>query len=316
MPVSVVLNASLEAEKPRDINMERFLGMLDHHETQELKLIKASIPGEVRHKNYLEYLETAWANHQGVVLTPDVFWYTLLCESAHIIRKDAEKYRKFFTDAPGKTTIVVLTDDPMHLPIDAIIEQLRRKVPGGLAKHFLPEFSTTDDAAREARNAAFADAVSPYYDYCTTLCGIPAVRIEGNVSDWQEIKISWMALTDVFVTAPEYCKRVRMVIDMIIAQFTEPDLDFLKDIYIHDSCGSGHTYDVAGWFTALFQNRPRDRRHYAPHVAKVEYKNRDTGRCFRSLHGVFGSALVGGFMQPLFGKVVLEEKAAPRLAER
>lgn len=310
-PITVVLDANLKAQTPKIVSPEEFAKLLDYRDRDRLKLIKASLPGEVRHRNYLGYLNTAWANHQGVILTPDIFWYTLLCESASIIAANVEPYRKFFTEAPGKTKILLTTNDPTVLPLSELIEVLRLKVPGGLAKHFLPEFSTTDDAAREARNAAFADAVSPYYDYETLSCGIPAVRIEGIRADWQEIKISWMALSDVFVTARSYCGRVMGVIDQIIAQFTKPDLAFLKDIFVHIRCGSGSDYRPEGWFAELFREQPRDARSFAPHIAKVKYKNVDTGRSFQSFHGVFGSTIADGFMKPLFGRAVFEEIAKP-----
>src|ERR1700744_6296961 len=74
--------------------------------------------GKVYHKNYLEYLQTAWSNHRGIRLDPDIFWYTILCEFASYISENSELFRDLFTTSPGETEITVPTSDPIVLPLD------------------------------------------------------------------------------------------------------------------------------------------------------------------------------------------------------
>jgi hypothetical protein len=309
-PFTVVLDEKLaqDPKKPRDVDMAREL--IGHDEKQ--KLVRSFIQGEVLHRNYLGYLETAWANHLGVVLTPDVFWYTLLCESTLMIRENVEPLRRFFTKSPGKTDIVVNTSDITHLPMEAIIEELKVRVPDGNAQHFLPDFSQSDDAARFARYAAFADAVSPYYNYMTLACGIPAIRVEGSAEDWDKLAACWTELSKIFMTIPKlkvYCLRVAVIAHTILTQYTiRPDEKFLKGIFRLQRCGSGGDQDAHGWFTDLFRIQPRTRRvgNFSSHISKVDYANLDTGRKFTAMAGCFGSTLEGGFLVPKFGQAVVE----------
>lgn len=48
-------------------------------------VVRDAINGSHLHRNYLTYLEIAWANHYGVVLSPDIFWHLTLSEiGSHI----------------------------------------------------------------------------------------------------------------------------------------------------------------------------------------------------------------------------------------
>ena len=93
--------------------------------TQSTFYVRDNIIEGVYHKNYLEYLELCWASHRGAHLTPDIFWYTILSELSLIVNKDPENYRHLFTDSPEKKTIVVLTEDPVELPIHLILDNYR-----------------------------------------------------------------------------------------------------------------------------------------------------------------------------------------------
>src|SRR3990172_3353064 len=158
MSTTVVVDKALtnDQKKPEAESLEHYADYMKDDE--KLAYIDSVLPGEVRHRNYLGYLEHAWANHQGVVLSPDVLWYTLLCESTLIIAEKPETYRKRFTTAPGKTNITVPAgSDITKLPLGRIIAELKKRVPDNLADTFLPDFSTTEPMAREAQYAAFAD---------------------------------------------------------------------------------------------------------------------------------------------------------------
>ena len=314
MSTTVVVDKALtnDQKKPEAESLEHYADYMKDDE--KLAYIDSVLPGEVRHRNYLGYLEHAWANHQGVVLSPDVLWYTLLCESRLIIAEKPETYRKRFTTAAsGKTDIKVpVGPDITRLPLDRIIAELKKKVPNSLTGTFLPDFSTTEPMAREAQYAAFADAVSPYYNYMTLACGIPMVRLEGTHDDWKKLKDRWALISDVLVTADAYCLGVFDVITQIVHQFVNPDPVFMKEMFYLKRCGSGHQTEAFGWFTKLFRNAPKHTRYvqnFSSHVSRVKYTNLDTGRKFQMQAGVFGSAIEDGFMIPKFGRLVFEEKA-------
>lgn len=273
-----------------------------------LKLLEHSLEGDFFHNSYIGYLDLAWRSHFGVVLTPDIFWYTLLCELTAIVRDDVEGYRAFFSRSKEKIMVAVHTDDG-RLPIAALIDKLRPLIPNQLSDQFLPEFSTTDEPAREARFAAFADVVSPYYSYGVYFCGLPAFRLEGTVRDWKRLRTCWTALSDVFAPKKAYCARVMAVINQVIDQFKGPDPAFLRDIYrVGESyCTPG---TVRGWISDLFLNGEPSKwspDYFPAHVSKVPYKNLETGAEYELRAGLFSSRLSGGFLIPTFGKMTFQK---------
>lgn len=74
------------------------------------------------HKNYLHYLALAWANHFSVVLSPDIVFFTILCEIADEIMNDPDSYRHLFTDSLEKKKIMALTHNVEHIDLNQIIE--------------------------------------------------------------------------------------------------------------------------------------------------------------------------------------------------
>src|SRR5215469_15677155 len=95
------------------------------------------------HNNYLEYLSLTYSHHNNIVLAPQHFWYTGLCEIAQTVVKNPEDHRKLFTrDPKGKIDIIVRCHrETEPLRMDAIYEQMVGLVPIDTTL-FLPKFST------------------------------------------------------------------------------------------------------------------------------------------------------------------------------
>jgi hypothetical protein len=71
-----------------------------------------------------------------------------------------------------------------------------REHAGPVHDLFVPRFSTTGPAERVAAEIALLDAVKCYFRYVLeTLCGIPAVTLEGTAADWQELAERVLAFT-------------------------------------------------------------------------------------------------------------------------
>lgn len=56
----------------------------------------------------MEYLTLAYANHFSVELTPDIIFYTVLCEIADEIKKYPETYRNIFTDSAEQKQLITI----------------------------------------------------------------------------------------------------------------------------------------------------------------------------------------------------------------
>lgn len=64
------------------------------------------------HRNFIEYLAVAFENHFSVEISPDVIFYTILCEIAEEIKAHPEIYKSIFASSmqgDKKTAIVTLT---------------------------------------------------------------------------------------------------------------------------------------------------------------------------------------------------------------
>jgi hypothetical protein len=84
------------------------------------------------HKNYMHYLTLAWSNHFSVVISPDIIFYTILCEIADEITTDPDSFRHLFNNSTEKAPIITLTHDATHIDIGEIIKgtaNLNNEIP-------------------------------------------------------------------------------------------------------------------------------------------------------------------------------------------
>ncbi len=275
------------------------------------KTVRDCIKGEFRHLNYMEYLQMAWGNHYSVILSPDIFWFILLNESAGHIKDNSEHYRSLFTTASeGKTDIVVPTMDPQLIDLNLIADELRKLVPTDI-DIFIPRFSTSTPSSSFAFKAAFADAMSPYYNYMMLLCGIPKLQVQGTIEDWNQLsdgieKLKGLLNKDESIIG--YFDRIKNVAKSIINNIETPNADFWKGMFSLDRCGSGSQVDVNGWIVDLYIKKPRPAyvNNFPTNVAKVSYTLINTGQKFEMKYGLFSSNNEDGFLVPDFGFIINE----------
>lgn len=284
--------------------------------TQSLFLRRARLANDadLYHRNYLEYLESCWADHLGIVITPDIVWFTLLSEVAGLVRENAEEYRSLFTRSQEKQRIVVDTEDPEVMPLNRLVAALRDCVPTDTTL-FMPEFSTTSQQARHARYAAFADLCSPYYNYGMLLCAFPAIQVQGEEEDWVRMAGHWKSLHQTFsaIRSPEqeraeaWMGRVQATLERCADQ--SEDSRWWETMFKLERCGSGHQTEVSGWFRDLFRVQPKGPayvQNFPTNVACVDYDEISKQREFRLQEGLFYSYQEGDFMVPDFGYTVHE----------
>lgn len=262
--------------------------------------------GQAFHKNYMEYLEICWGDHLGIVVSPDILWYILLCELTQIVKANPEQYRPLFSESEEKQEIIIFTDELVVMPLDELVEALKSYVPTDMTP-FMPEFSTLTDRGRHAQYAAFCDMCSPYYDYGMLLCGFPAIEVRGTVADWELMLESWKSLKDKFQSFASYFVKVQTAISNIIANQTNPE--FWKGMFSLQKCGSGSQVLVDGWINDLYLETPPVRypKNYSSNVSVVKYKQLNTQKNYEMNEGLFFSRMNGDILVPEYGSVVLEK---------
>jgi hypothetical protein len=274
---------------------------------KRLSLVNYDIIGYEFHQNYLRALEIAWANHYGIVLTPDIVWHTLLSEVVSIVAEFSDYLAYLFTKNPGaKVDILVPTNDLQYLPLPTLMECLRPNIPLKIDL-FLPEFTTTNNRSRLAKYASFADLVSPFYNYMTFMCGIPFIELKGTVNDWNLVKENWIEIGKSIKMFPEYFFKVSKILENI----PDGDVDFWQNIFYIKECGSGGQTEAFGWFTDFFRKTPdfiRFTENFSSHVSKVCYKNLETNNKYELFSGIFGSVIDNDCMIPEFGTILYKSE--------
>lgn len=254
------------------------------------------------HAGYYHYLSIAWSNHYSIVLKPDDIWNIVLNELATEVVNNSKTYATLFTTTPDeKQQIIVLTGDVESIDPLAVVAALKNRVPSDV-NAFFPTFTTTTDSNRLANSIVFCDMVSPYYEYCTKLCGIPKIKLLGTSEDWlllaeQIDNLKTIFQTDKVNTYLTNChKTATALYDAISGNNT---VEFFKNIFKIRSCGSGSD-EVNGWMISFLMNNPKrmDEGKLPGHVSSMHYKNLDTNREFDLYSGIFYSTLDGEFIIP------------------
>lgn len=261
------------------------------------------------HQNYIYYLKHAWANHLGVVVSPDIIWHLFLCEFAQLVEQEKETYRSLFSRSDEKQTILVYSEDRVVMPMESLVDAMRDYVPTDVDL-FLPNFSTDTELSRFVLCAAFADLCSPYYDYAMYCCDIPFVRVQGTQQDWLSLYNSAIAIRDLMPERVQkhrvWATRFAATISTLMAKMD--DQDWLRGIFSLEECGSGSDTFVRGWITKLFYDPTCDgcpkSENFSSCVSKVSYKDLPTEQDYLLKAGLFSSHMDGDVLVPEWGWVV------------
>ncbi len=280
--------------------------------------------GGIGHFNYSEYLCQAFAEHRSIVITPDIIWHTVLAEIAAQVKDKPDAYATLFTTTPGKVQPIVLNsgDKPEYFPMKDLMRELEARVPTNTGT-FLPDFSTTTPMSRFARWTNFAEVCSPYYSYMTMACGFPQIDVQGTVADYQRIVECALTLDAEFASVGDTVltkylgEKVAPTVTKIIEALESGDGTFFRDIVSTARCGSGGEVQVDGWWPRQMyvkNYRATKPENLPSHVARITFKNIDTGREFSINAGLFYSDVEGEFTVPRWGWVKNELLSAEAIA--
>jgi hypothetical protein len=253
------------------------------------------------HRNYLNYLEKCWANHLGIVITPDIIWYTILSEFVSIIKSSPETFRHLFTTSTTKKLLVVQAGGN-EMPLDELVNLIKTEVPTDTSI-FFPNFGFTKNS-NHAFYAAFCDMCSPYYDYSMLLCGFPFIKVKGTIDDWKLLKDNWTNLSNILQNTTPWKTIVDNIFNDILTHFNNQN--FWKQIFSSKKCGSGHQTTISGWLSNLYIIHPELKytKNYSSHISSVKYNNIQTEQHYEMTVGLFNSTQIDEFMEPSFSSII------------
>jgi hypothetical protein len=295
-------------------------------------------PNHVFHKNMISYLVLAYDAHLSVILTPDMVFYTLLCELADLIKSQPEMYSHIFTKTPGeKSTTFFFQKDPTEIDLDDVCDRLQASMPSD-ASAFRASFTTTDPASRLAMNAAFADAMGCYTFYVGGLCGIPRVRVLGSKADWQQIEEKLEKWIVLFKSSESNTSKenqgdsplgwMQSARDCIRDIYTKRDPAFWKEMMEVDRCNCGTTDAITGWISRLYRCCRASKRYgkvnyytkdfynFESHISAVTWANQETLHEYSLFTGLLYSTIEAPqtdldatfpFLKPHFAHLIRDE---------
>lgn len=138
----------------------------------------------------------SFAQHRPLVLSPDMFWLLIAQGLAQHVNANADELRPKFVGHQGKDGIEVRRDDFVknspENPWSEVFPEFSNAIKALLGErnhsNIVATFSTTGALEKAALEVVLMDVVQSYFEYeVKTICGIPEVILEGQLSDWQEL---------------------------------------------------------------------------------------------------------------------------------
>lgn len=213
---------------------------------------------KIQNVNYFLYtLQLAFTQHKSIYLSPDMFWL-LICQgiSKHI-NHNTEFFRTHFNLAQEKKTIEVRRDEfikggknDWENIFPDFSKKINEYIGNELYTDFVLHFSTTTSKETTAFEIAFMDSFSKFFDYrIYTLCGIPEIKLQGTVEDYQKIIQSLKNFNKIGLE--KWANVLIPIFYTIISSLNgKENYKFWNSIYKYHS-GSGGTH-ISGWITSFF----------------------------------------------------------------
>lgn len=206
-------------------------------------------------------IHCAYKAHANISIRPDVLWYIICHEIATCVKQNPKKYAHLFTSTPDKRRTLTIEVDNIAEDwsnvLNAFDTALRNNIKSNLVETFLPKFSTSDIASERAVLICFIDVVSEYFSYGMAVpCGIPEIRLEGKLEDWQLLLKSTLKISKLFPDLSAYFTALIQIEKRMVQTFQSKKVDqvFWSSIYNASSetenCET--FYYSSGWITNFF----------------------------------------------------------------
>lgn len=198
-------------------------------------------------------LMQAYNNHQGVFISPDDFWLTVVHGFSQHVLLNAEKLRGCFVEHEGKKKAITVIYDESAKMWENILtkfrEELKRRVKADLAEVMTCDFSTTGEVEYMVSIVGLLCSMQKYFTYkCIPLCGICDVYIAGTLDDWKSLRSKVEALAK--YELDWWIPRVLCILDKFVEAFQgKLDVGFWNEVALQDRdrMSSGSVPFFSGW---------------------------------------------------------------------
>lgn len=256
-----------------------------------------------------QYIVLCWAEERGVVLRPDMFWFTICSEFARDVIARSKEYQGMFTSKPGdkKESLLIETTGSENISLEKLVAKLQDVVPSDDMVEVIinTTFPSQVNGYREATISSLLHAATPFYDYMTYMCGIPNVSIVGRKEEWESLVKSCHRLSTTLTPCSAFRKYLESVSGLMAvfikhafcdrSDTTAVDLakKFFSEIFwIEENCESGHPHYCKGWISNMFYMKGGENSvpstpyefinvlDFPTHMGLVPWQNLETQRMF------------------------------------
>jgi Domain of unknown function (DUF4419) len=210
---------------------------------------------------FVTSIHKAFKDHRPLCLSPDMIWLLIAQGLANHINANAEQLRSQFVEHQGKVNILIIRgEDFRQGSPDNDWSGVFADFSAGIRKHIgsathdllVPTFSTTGLVEKAAAEIVLLDAVQSYFTYgLMTTCGIPKIKLEGTIADWQDLLQRTKRLAQ-FELHWWIDRLIPILEQFVTAAQGNPDRIFWQSMYKwNDAESSGNPY-ITGWITDFF----------------------------------------------------------------
>lgn len=287
----------------------------------------------------------AWATEQGFALGPDMVLSTVISEVVAAVCDKPNDFKHLFTASQGTgKTVLNLSEG---LTIDSLIKHLSQHIPNKQLVDITTNttFSCAPPHYSQVMGIALANMASPYYEYWSTRCGLPMVRLLGTDEDWLRLHTRLLELADVFISqegpgsvgyvpnpfacvvyppvtlVKQYIQRAASTVQDIIKAKSDNNAEFFKGIFSYRAnpkCGSGHD-DVLmdGWIRTFYRSQHNLMSQYPSHINCLPYIDKTSDEPVYKVYvaGLTSSQVKDGILYPEYniGHFIIDHQEAETL---
>lgn len=200
----------------------------------------------------------AYSRHRRLVIRPDDVWITILTQFNFFVNANAEALRKAFVAHEGKKELQI---DGSCADVESMSHQFTELLQENITdpsvrEWIIPDFTTTTALDKTVGAIVMMSTFQRYFDYSGSGlgCGLPAVTLAGEKSDWQSLLRRIEKLKEYGLHTTAWYHLLRPVLKRFVAAFDDPhsqeNSDFWNRIATQENLMSGVTL-LSGWITAF-----------------------------------------------------------------
>jgi len=213
--------------------------------------------------SFLWGLVAAYKEDRPFAISPDMIWLLISQGFARHISFNSEKYRNSIVNFSGKKTLkvearkyITLHDSTSNWEkvFPQLITQISNYTGAELTSVLTADFSTTTSMSKIVSQITIMEALHGYFKYeiFGKGCGIPRIKIDGTIEDWQKVleKTQYLSKYDLAWWTDELCKIINEIINAKKGNF---DKNFwMNMVKVHSKNEYGSQDSITGWILKFF----------------------------------------------------------------